>query len=238
MDRDRDAEDDNVPPTEFDIRAKLKHVAHYAMLGFAPVVSMLALGVALFASGNHSDPAQLDNLKSNIEILNLSLLATRSELDNLKFSVSREKSQQGGERKKKEEIDAKIVRNVTRLQEKLKIFPTLEEQLRAAAKAAAVASQVVTPASAAAPAPVMPDKPQAAAAVPSGAEKKSAAVPAPAETEKESAPKGVAETAVPAEAVKNPVPQEPAKKPVPKPVPKLSPQVKAIKEAIDEYNKQ
>lgn len=237
MDHDRDAEDDDAPPPEFDIRAKLKHAAHYAMLGFAPVVSVLALGVALFATGNHPEPAQPDNLKSNIEILNLSLLATKSELENLKFSVSREKSLRGEERKKKEEIDARIIRHVTRLQEKLKISPTLEEQLRADVKAAA-AAQAAIQASAAVPAPVISDKQQTTAPVPPGAGKKSAAEPAPTEAKKESAPEGVAEKTIPVDAAKNPAPKEPAKKPEPKPAPKLSPQVKVIKDAIDEYNKQ
>jgi hypothetical protein len=237
MDRDRDAEEDDAPAPKVDIRAKLKHVAHYAMLGFAPVVSILALGVALFATGNHSDPTQLNNLKSKIEILNLSLLASKTELEDIKFSRVREKSQRVEERKKSEEIDATIIQNITRLQERLKISPTLEEQLRAAAKAAAVVSPVGIPASAAASAPVVSDKLQTAPA-PAGSEKKSAAVSVPKETVLKSVPKEVAQKTVSEKIVKKPVSKEPAKKPAPKPIQKLSPQVKAIKDAIDEYNKQ
>jgi hypothetical protein len=218
MARDIDAEEEDTPAPKGDAREKLKLVAHYAMLGFAPVVSVVALGVALFATGNHSDRTQLGELNSRIDKLNASLSASREEMENLKFSMSREKSQRADERKKDEEHDAKIVQGITRLQEKLKIAPTLEEQLRVAsvthAEPSPVAGAIVAPVAASAPA--VADKTQAASApAPASASKKpAAAIPAPKVDEKKKAA------------------------PAPKAEEKMSPQVKALKNAIDQYNKQ
>jgi hypothetical protein len=194
MARDIDAEEE-VPAPEGDARGKLKLVVHYAMLGFAPVISIVALGVALFATGNHSDRAQISELNSRVEKLNASLSASREELENLKFNMTREKSQRADERKKEEEHDTKFIQSITHLQEKLKIVPTLEEQLRAPVSTRAQVS------------------PNAGtAAVPESAP--AAAVPAKKTEEKKKAA------------------------PAPKPAEKLSPQVKAIKDAIEQYNKQ
>lgn len=223
MARDIDAEEDT-PVPENDAHAKLKLVAHYAMLGFAPVISIVALGVALFATGNHSDRAQISELNSRVEKLSASLSASREELENLKFSMSREKSQRSDERKKEEERDTKIIQNVTRLQEKLKIVPTLEEQLRAPASARTEAFPV------AASAPVAAGRTQAATApVPaSAAPKPAAATPTPKVDEKKK------DAAVPAKKAE----EKKKAAPPPKPAEKLSPQVQGIKNAIEQYNKQ
>ncbi|MBI5891839.1 MAG: hypothetical protein HZB47_14415 [Nitrosomonadales bacterium] len=225
MDRDSDADDDQgTPAPEGDVRAKLKIAAHYAMLGFAPVVSVLALVAALFANGNHSDPAQLSELAAQVNNLNASLAASRAELENLKFGMSREKSQRGDERRKAEEIDELVIRNVSRLQTKLKVAPTLEEQLQAAVKAPEAASAAAGAASA--PVAAAPVKQHAvSAAVAAGPDKK----PATAATVSANPP-----------AAATPKPDEKKKAapvPAPKPSPKLSPQVKALKDAIDQYNK-
>ena len=218
MARDIDAEEEDTPAPKGDAREKLKLVAHYAMLGFAPVVSIVALGVALFATGNHSDRAQISELNSRIEKLNASLSAPREEMENLKFSMTREKSQRADERKKDEEREVKIVQSITRLQEKLKVVPTLVEQLRVAsvthAESAPVAGAATAPVAVSAPA--VADKTQAASApAPASAAKKpAAAIPAPKVDEKKKAA------------------------PAPKAEEKMSPQVKAMKKAIDQYNKQ
>lgn len=232
MARDIDAEEEDTPVPPSDAREKLKRVAHYAMPVFAPVVSILALGVAIFAGGNHSDRAQISELNSRIDGLNASLAASREELENLKFGTSREKSQRADERKKEEERDAIIIQSVTRLQEKLKVAPTLDEQLRVAAKAHAAASPVdgVLAAPAAASAPAVANRVQAASApAPASAAKKpAAATPAPKADEKN--------RAATTPAGKNDEKKKAA--PVPKPIEKMSPQVKALKDAIDQYNKQ
>ncbi len=230
MAREIDPEAEDTPAPKGDTREKLKLVAHYAMLGFAPVVSVVALGVALFATGNHSDRAQISELNSRIEKLNASLSASREETENLKFSMSREKSQRADERKKEEEHDAKIVQNITRLQEKLKIVPTLEDQLRVApatnAGVSPVAGTTATPV--VAPAPATADKTPAASAPASATKKPAAETPAPKVDEKKNA------AATPATKVD----EKKKVAPAPKAEEKMSPQVKALKKAIDQYNKQ
>ncbi len=156
---------------------KLAIVGHYVMLSIAPVISIVALGVAVFAvTGNHSEEERLGKSAAKIESLTASLTTTKNELEMLKATLAREKNVREEDHKNQEERLTKIVQNITPLQMKLKITPTLEDQLRQAAGASAVLP------SAAASAPV-------------------AAVATPGNDKK------------------------------------LSPQVKAIKEAIEKYNK-
>lgn len=210
-DRERNAEDDEAStPESGGWREKLKPAAHYALLAFAPVVSIVALIVAFVATGNRSGQAQLGEANARIDKLEASLQASRAEVENLKFAVSREKSLHGDEHKKEDVLDEKIIQNVSRLQAKLKVAPTLEEQLREEAKVPVAASRVESAAPAAA------GKAQAASA------------PAPASADK----KPDAPVSAPKTGGKKP--EAPAKKVEQK----MSPQVKAIKDAIDQYNKQ
>jgi hypothetical protein len=108
--------------------------------------------------------------------LNASLSDTKGELDNLKFAMSREKTMHGEERKKVDERDTKIIQNVSRLQTKLKVAPTLEDQLREVASAPAAAPAVISVVSA--PAAVVPTatvvvdkKPAVAAPAPKATDK-------------------------------------------------------------------
>jgi hypothetical protein len=64
--------------------------------------------------------------------LNTSLSDTKGELENFKFAMAREKTMRSQERKQVGERDTKIIQNVGCLQAKLKVFPTLEHQLRQA----------------------------------------------------------------------------------------------------------
>lgn len=176
MDRDINEEEGDTPAANADSR--LKTITHYAVLAFAPVVSVAALVVAMFAvTGNQSQPerSQVSELIAKVDGLNASLTATKGELDSLKFAMSREKTMHGEERKKADELDAKIIQNVTRLQTKLKVAPTLEDQWREAASAPAVApvvaSAVSAPAAVPAAATAGTDKKPAAAAVSKGTEK-------------------------------------------------------------------
>ena len=232
MVRDSDADNDDTPAPKGDVQEKLKLVAHYAMLGFAPVVAIAALGIALFATGNHADRTQFSALNSRLDGLDASLMASRTELDNLKFTTSREKSLRGDEHKKRDELDERIIQNVTRLHTKLKISPTLEDQLRIAADSQKVVPPVVAaiPAPVAASAPVATDKLHAASAPVSASAINS---PAPLNTSKEIAKQPAAAT---------PAAKVPEKKAAPISAPKadekMSPHVKALKNAIDQYNKQ
>jgi hypothetical protein len=224
-DRERETEDEEAPASGGDtVREKLKLAAHYALLAFAPVVSIVALIVALVASGNHSEQAQLAEVNVRIDKLEASLQASRAEVENLKFVMSREKTLRGDERKKDEELDEKIVQTVSRLQAKLKVAPTLEEQLRMAVSAPAAASSVqsAVPVPAAAPAQIVAPAPASTSAKPS--------VSAPKAEEKKTP------TTAPAKKIeeKKKAPAAPAQKSGEK----TSPKVKAIKDAIDQYNRQ
>ncbi len=122
------------------IKQKLSIVGHYLMLGLAPVLSIIALAIAIYAvTQNQSGEEQLSKSKSKIDNLNASLLATKSELDKLKAAIAQTNGLQDDVDKKQDERVNKIIQNVTPLQVKLKMFPTLEEQLRQAAMASAVA---------------------------------------------------------------------------------------------------
>lgn len=208
--RDRDADEDTAPASKSDlVRAKLKPVAHYAMIGFAPAASVAALIVAVIAVANNQsqpDRTQLNELTSRIDSLNASLSDTKGELENFKFAMAREKTMRGEERKKVDERDMKIVQNVSRLQAKLKVSPTLEDQLRESTSTPVAASSVV-------------------ASVPT-------VTPASQAIEKKSA----ATASEPATAAKKPAVAAPKSKP--EAADKTSAQVKALKEAIDKFNKQ
>ena len=109
---------------------KLAVVGRYFMLAVVPILSLAALGVAVFAvTGNRSGAEQISKAAANIESLSATLTATQSELEKLKAAQALEKIAQEVERKKLDEQLAKIIQNVTPLQVKLKISPTLEEQL-------------------------------------------------------------------------------------------------------------
>lgn len=204
-DRSRNAEEEDNTPSKSDLaRARLKVIARYAMTGFAPVVSVAALIIGVIAISNtqsQSDRTKFSELESRIDSLNANLSETKNELENFKFTQSREKTMRGEEHKKLDEQDAKIIQSVTLLQTKLKVSPTLEEQLRAPASSPAS----VGAASAPAVAPVSP------------AANKTQAV--------------TSEQAV----AKKPVV---ATTPKPKAADNASDQVKALREAIEKFNKQ
>ncbi len=118
---------------------KLALIGHYVMLGIAPVISIVALGVGVFAvTGNHSEEERLGKSAAKIESLTASLTTTKNELEMLKATLAREKNAREEDHKNQEERLAKIVQNITPLQVKLKITPTLEDQLRQAAGASSV----------------------------------------------------------------------------------------------------
>jgi len=159
---DSKAADDSIHTSKAElVRSKLKLIANYAMRGFAPVVAVLALVIAVIAViGNQSSKAQIGKDAARIDKMSASLLASKGELEKLKAAMAKEKAMQEEERKKQNERVTKIIQNATQLQVKMKITPTLEEQLLQAAIASAA-----TPSVASAVAPV-------AATVSTGADKR------------------------------------------------------------------
>lgn len=213
MDNDREEENEAAPAEGVPLRARLKVVAHYALLA-SPLLALLGIILAVTALVlGRSAPQVPDDSAARIASLSASLNETKNELESLKFILTRERAQHAEERRETEERDGMIVQHVTRLQTKQKISPTLEEQLKA--------GQVHAPRPAAsAPAPAAP-----VAAIPA---QPASAVQAPPVT----APRASAEKAM------TPAPVT-ASKPVVKPsaaTEKTSAQVKSLKEAIEKFN--
>ena len=222
-DRSKQEENDSDPSKDGPARAKLGLVARYVMLGFAPVVSVAALIFAVMAyTGTQSNHAQLGAVNSRIDSISAVQSEPKGELDIFKVSLAHEKALQAEERKKQAEREAKIVKNVTQLQVKVKVSPTLEEQLREGAGAPAVASPVVG-------APVIASSVASAAAVP-------AAAPMPVKVD---AKPPVKPAAKPVVVDKKPVPAaKEAKKPAPAPASaEKAAKAKALKQTIEDFNR-
>ncbi len=151
MARDFNAEEEEAPTPQVEASSKLKTMGRYAMLAIAPVVSVAALAVAVIAlNHDRTDRAQLSAYVSRIDSLSTTVAETKEELENYKVTLARDKSMRNDERKKIEELDTKIIQSVAHIQTKLKISPTLEEQMRVVVKAPVV----LPPAEAAVPTPV------------------------------------------------------------------------------------
>lgn len=223
MESDINTEDDSPEPSKAGlVRAKLKLVAHYAMLGFVPAISVLALIVALIA--NHHRPEQTQNSEYAVRIdsLNSALSDTKEELETVKVSIARERSMREEERKKMDGQAKLMVRAISDLQVKSKISPTLAEQLQntAAGSAAIAADIVAVPVSAVVPVQKEADRqPAVSSSVAPTKDKKSATLSpthTPTGTDKKHASPAAA----------------------PKKAEKQSPQVKALRDAIEQFNRQ
>lgn len=115
----------------------MQKVGRYLMLGFAPTVAMAALAVAgLAVSGNKSGEEQVDKNIATMKTIDASVAAAKSGMDKIQLGMLKEKTMQNEEFArqeekiaKQEEVMTKIIQNVTRLQVKMKIRPTLEDQL-------------------------------------------------------------------------------------------------------------
>lgn len=170
---DGKTDDDNTAPSKMElIRIKLKVITHYAMLGFAPAVSAIALILAVIAIvGNKSVQTELTQGAPKFESISTSLSASKGELEKIRAAMEEQNKLQTEELKKLDEQMEKIIQNVSLLQVKMKISPTLEEQLRQPASAPAAAS--IAPASAvAAVPPAHPPVTAAPAIIPKPVEKK------------------------------------------------------------------
>ena len=109
---------------------KLKLFSSYILDGFAPVVAAIALIVAVMAiSGNKSGQAEFAQNAAKISSLSESLLASKAEVEKLKAVIEQEKIAKDEERKKQDEQMTKIIQGVSKLQAKMKVSPTLDEQM-------------------------------------------------------------------------------------------------------------
>ena len=165
------------PPKADLVRLKMKLISSYVIDGFAPFVAVIALIVAVIAvNGNKSGQAQLsqsaakiDSMAAKIDSMSAILLASRAELEKFKVAKAQENALQQAENKKQDERLTPVIQSISKLQVKMKISPTLEEQLHQPASAAAAAPPLATSAvSAPAAAVAVPAK----ADVATGADKK------------------------------------------------------------------
>lgn len=153
------------------IRKQLLLVAGYLMDGFAPVVAVVALIVAVMAvNGNKAGQSMAGQSASRLDNVNTNLTAAKGDLEKLKTELAKEKARLDEERKKLDERQAKIIQAISQLQAKAKLSPTLEEQLNQPVAKAAVAPPAAAPAAAAVT--TVPAAPSAKVATKTGAEKK------------------------------------------------------------------
>lgn len=125
------------------VRLRLKFIINYILDIIVPAVAVIALIVAVMSfNDNHSSQSQLDKNTEIMDRLNSSLSASSAELEKLKSTVAQDKTMQEEARKKQAEEREKIVQSISQLQSKMKISPTLEEQLRQSLAGSAVVSSV------------------------------------------------------------------------------------------------
>lgn len=127
------------------IRLKLQPVANYVLDGFPPVVAVIALIVAIIAvNDNKSNQAQLGKAVAKMDSMSAGMqLASKGEMDKIKAAMAQEKLRYEEDQKKQNEQMAQIIRSVSKMQAKMKISPTLEEQMRQPVETSAVAPTAV-----------------------------------------------------------------------------------------------
>jgi len=125
--------DGGTPTKQELLRMRLKAVLHFTILGFTPVVAVLGGMLAVFAfMGNQSTQKQLDKHEATVKSLKANLSASTLELKKLKMSATVASSKMSLLKEKlmkQDEQLALIIKNITPLQLKMKIFPTLATQL-------------------------------------------------------------------------------------------------------------
>ncbi|MDZ4201385.1 MAG: hypothetical protein U1C96_04465 [Gallionella sp.] len=120
----------------------LEKIGSIAMMAIAPLLAMLAIAIALIAvSENRSGQEQMGKLRTQIKELSAAMSESKDELDLLKATTARDKSAWRDEQDTAKAREAEIIRHVTAAETKLKISPTLEQQLQAASAPAATDGQ-------------------------------------------------------------------------------------------------
>lgn len=155
QEQNSDTAQSNPPPSNKELwlllaSMKLKLIGGYILDGVVPAIAVIALIVAAIAvTNNKSSHAELDKSTAAINSLNASLVAAKNEIELLKTIAAREKNYKETDSKKQDELMAKVVQNISQLQIKMKISPTLDEQMHQSASAPSAASSVAGMATAA-----------------------------------------------------------------------------------------
>jgi hypothetical protein len=119
---------------------KMQRIVQYAIPAIALIVAIAALVFAvLTGNGSKGNQEELGKAAAKIEALTASLAATKSELDQFKALWAQEKALREKVRKEQDDLVARIVQNIVPIQTKLKLKPTLDEQLQQPMSISAVA---------------------------------------------------------------------------------------------------
>jgi hypothetical protein len=111
-------------------RLKFKRVAEFVMDALAPLIAVIAVVIAVIAlNAARSNRTEFGQNSSTLEHLNANLKAAKAEVEKLKLTILQEKMTQTQLLIKQDEQTRLIVQQVSKLQEKLKISPTLEVQM-------------------------------------------------------------------------------------------------------------
>lgn len=115
--------------TLFGTKARL--FANYVLDGFAPFSAVIAIVIAVMAlNDNKVIQAELAKNVAVIEQLNANFLLSKAELDKLKIAMTQERAVHDEERKKLNDKMMQIIHGASKMQDKLKISPTLEQQMQ------------------------------------------------------------------------------------------------------------
>lgn len=145
----QEPQDEGAPSKADLLSLKLKEIASYIAIGFAPIAAAAALALAVIAIiVTQSAQTQSGDATTKLEKLNASLNANRIELEKLKAELAQSKAMNDEAHKQQAEQTEKLVQAISQLQAKLKVSPTLQEQMLHPASAP------VVPAASAAPPPV------------------------------------------------------------------------------------
>jgi hypothetical protein len=110
---------------------KMQRIVQYAIPAIALITAIAALVFAvLTGNGSKGNQEELGKATAKIEALTASLAATKGELDQFKALWVQEKALREKVRKEQDDLTARIVQNIVPIQTKLKLKPTLDEQLQ------------------------------------------------------------------------------------------------------------
>jgi cell division protein FtsB len=132
---------------------KMQKVVQYAIPAVTLVIAIAAAVFAMLAgNGSKASQEQLSKADAKIEALTASLAAAKGEVDQLKALVAQDRALREKVRKEQDELVARIVQNIVPIQTKLKLKPTLDEQLHQPMSVPVAAPEVTSHAATPAPA--------------------------------------------------------------------------------------
>jgi hypothetical protein len=110
------------------VRVKFKAVVNFVLDVFPPIVATLALILAVY---NYQTNLHIfENFNAKIVSISSNMMESKAELNNLKAGLLKNGSMHEEDKVKLDGVISKIIQNITQLQAKLKVVPTLDDQLK------------------------------------------------------------------------------------------------------------